>query len=34
MVDELVDRYDVSREVLFIALEQHRLLNKVTTRRN
>jgi|SRR6266536_585622 len=33
-VDELVDRYDVSREVLFIALEQHRLLNKVTTRRN
>jgi Zn-dependent peptidase ImmA (M78 family) len=32
-VDELVDRYDVSREVIFIALEQHRLLSKIGTRR-
>lgn len=31
--DQLADRYEVSREVIFIALKQHRLLNRVGRRR-
>lgn len=33
MPDDLVKRYDVSREVIFIALEQHHLLSRVGARR-
>jgi hypothetical protein len=32
--DALVERYDVSREVVFIALKDHRLLNRVKTKRS
>ncbi|MGQ9572235.1 MAG: ImmA/IrrE family metallo-endopeptidase [Dehalococcoidia bacterium] len=32
--DVLVDRYDVSRDVMFIALKEHRLLNRVKTKRS
>lgn len=30
---QLADRYEVSREVIFIALKQHRLLNRISRRR-
>ena len=31
--DQIADRYQVSREVVFIALDQHRLLNRIGRRR-
>jgi Zn-dependent peptidase ImmA (M78 family) len=32
--DDLADRYQVSREVMFIALREHKLLNRVKAKRS